>query len=499
MASSKPGFLERFKKYHFEIKHLLVIFSVLVFFLILVSFVHKTSLQELLVNTQDWYQQDSAERMANLTATSLELLLETTGKSAALSDEEVQQTIQAFNIILSQQKLQQSVYEVCILVQRGEEILAIDDGRTLYDYFFETQSGMAAPGAEDSHAKAIQYYRTNLKNQLMESEQIYSIREGEQVFHVFVPFVPKGEYVGAVYIKNTPDFSFITRKIITSYDETALIFASLITLGLIAMFYISSYTVKERDDAQKLLFQEQEKYLLEKVDRQKEELFTKRIYHTHHKAEKVMGFIKDDLRNLSGDDIEETRQRLNRYANFVSRVIYDMKWYDPPLQAIRNPLFRTDLNEVIRFIVQNIFLRTSNHVTYQFKLELDEKLPPVSINEFVVWEVLEPLMQNCVEHSGDGEVVITIRTGYSAEQNTSRITIGDNGRGFKPELLEENEQGVKKLFLENISTKASSRNAGYGCYIAHEIAARRCGWLLDAENLPEGGCRYIITIPNQVS
>lgn len=497
MNSSKPGFLERFKKYHFELKHLLVIFFVLVFFLILISFVHKTTLQELLVNTQDWYQQDSAERMANLTATSLELLLETTGKSVARSEEEVQQTIQAFNIILSQQKLQQSVYEVCILVQRGDQILAIDDGRTLYDYFFETKSAMPPP--DGNHSKAIQYYRTNLKNQLMKNEQIYSVREGEQVFHVFVPFVPKGEFVGAVYIKNVPDFSFITRKIITSYDETALIFASLITLGLIAMFYISSYTVKERNETQQLLFQEQEKYLMEKVDRQKEALFTKRIYHTHHKAEKVMGFIKDDLRNLSGDNIAETRQRLTRYANFVSRVIYDMKWYDPPLQAIRNPLFRTDLNEVIRFIVQNIFLRTSHNVTYQFKLELDENLPPVSINEFVAWEVLEPLLQNCVEHSGDEEVVISVKTGYSAEQKTSRITIGDNGRGFKPELLQENEQGIKKLFLENTSTKESSQNAGYGCYIAYEISTRRCGWHLDAENLPDGGCRYVITIPNQVS
>jgi signal transduction histidine kinase len=496
MSASQPGFLEKFKKYHFELKHLLVIFFVLVFFLILISFVHKTTLQELLINTQDWYQQDSAERMANLTATSLELLLETTGESETLTNEEVQQTIQAFNIILSQQKLQQNVYEVCILVQQGEKIFAIDDGKMLYDYFFDDKARLPAP--DGSHPKAIQYYREDLKNQLMENEQIYSIREGEQVFHVFVPFVPKGEFVGAVYIKNTPDFSFITRKIITSYDETALIFASLITLGLIAMFYISSYTVKERDETQQLLFQEQERYLLEKMDRQKEELFTKRIYHTHHKAEKVMGFIKDDLRKLSCDNIDETQHRLTRYANFVSRVIYDMKWYDPPLQAIRNPLFRTNLNEVIRFIVQNIFLRTSNNVSHRFKLELDENLPPVSINEFVVWEIIEPLIQNCVEHSGDNDIIVFIKTGYLAEQKTSKIMIGDNGAGFEPSLLEADGQGIKRLFLENISTKKDRNNSGYGCYIANQISTRRCGWFLDAENLPEGGCRYIITIPNQL-
>ena len=31
---------------------------------------------------------------------------------------------------------------------------------------------------------------------------------------------------------------------------------------------------------------------------EKESLFTRRIYHTHHKAEKIMGFIKEDVRRM---------------------------------------------------------------------------------------------------------------------------------------------------------------------------------------------------------
>jgi hypothetical protein len=37
------------------------------------------------------------------------------------------------------------------------------------------------------------------------------------------------------------------------------------------------------------------------------------------------------------------------------------------------------------------------------------------------------------------------------------------------------------------------QHAGYGCYIAYELAKQRCGWDLDAENLPEGGCRFTFT------
>ncbi len=485
-------FLAKFKKYHFEIKHLLVLFGVLLAFLILVSFVHKISLQQLLINTQNWYQRDSSERMANLTATSLELLLETTGQGDRHSEIDIQRMVQAFNIILSQQQLQQNVQEVCILVPDSDNIIAIDDGQALYDYFFTKNAIDTAKNA--TYRQAIRLYNPQLRQEIQQSEQIYSIPEGERVFHVFVPFVPKGEFVGAVYVKNTPDFTFITREIIASYDLTALLFAALIILGLLAMFYISSYTVNERDEAQQLLYQERERFLLEKIEREKEELFTRRIYHTHHKAEKVMGFIKEDLRALSPDNFAEVRQRVTRYANFISRVIYDMKWYDPPIQTIRSPVFRTDLNEVIRFIVDNIFLRTSQSATFQFYLELDPEMPAVPINEFVVWEILEPLLQNCIEHGGRQDLKITVRTMAARDGNPARIEISDNGCGIFPELLQSNEAGVKKIFLENVSTKAVQQNSGYGCYLAHEIATRRCGWMLDADNLPEGGCRFVLTI-----
>lgn len=496
MNSAPKRWIKIIQKSHFQVKHLLVIFFIITFFLILILFVQKTSVQELLVNTQNWYQQDSAERMANLTATTLELLIEQSSESILVSGHEKSRMIKALDILLSQQQLQQSVFEVCVLVQDKNQILAIDDGEKLYNFFF--QKGETLNPSNQKHAKAIRIYQHELMDKLQNNEQIYSIREGEQTFHVFVPFVPKGEYVGAVYIKNIPDFSFITRKIIASYDEIALIFASLITLALIAMFYISSYTVKERDETQKLLFQEHEKYIMEKMDREKEELFTKRIYHTHHKAEKVMGFIKEDLRNLSCDNIDEIKTRLTHYANFVSRVIYDMKWYDPPLHTIRNPMFRTNLNVVLHFIAENIFLRTSRNVHYNFQLDLDENLPPVSVNEFVVWEIIEPLIQNCVEHSGSENITITIKSVYDPEDKVTQIIIQDNGKGFSAELMETNDEGIKKLFLEHITTKKDIQNSGYGCYISHQIATRRCGWKLDAENPAEGGGRYIITIPEHL-
>jgi len=477
--------------YNFQFRHLIIIFFLLISFLLCVSYLQKASLQNLLFKTQEWYQQDSAERLANLTATSLELLFETAGQNLTDSDLEAERIIQAFNIIMSQQVLQQNVDQVAIFIQAKNHIVVIDDGRSLFNYFFSSETTTDLPSGAYNYA--IDLFE-KIGEGFSTSEEIRSIREGKSTFHVFVPFVPKGELVGAVYVKNTPDFGFITQEIISNFDETALIFASLILFGLLAVFFISSYTVKERDDAREELFKEREYLIRDAIHHQKESQFTKRIYHTHHKAEKVMGFIKEDLRALGTNTIEDIKLRVTRYANFISRVIYDMKWYDPPLQTIRNPIFRTDLNEVIEFIVQHIFLRTAEQHGCKFQLDLADSLPVISVNEFVVWEVLEPLMQNSIEHSAEKAVTVTISTEYLPELHEIHIYIKDNGYGFPAALLEKSPSGVKRIFLENITTKTDSRNSGYGCYLAFEIS-KRCGWEIDALNIPDGGSCIKLTIP----
>ncbi|GBD93248.1 sensory histidine kinase AtoS [bacterium BMS3Abin05] len=484
----------KLKRFRFELKHIIVLFMILILFQLLVSLVHKISLQRFLKKTQDWYQQDSAERLANLTATSLELLVETRIQNKNPGSDDARKTIEALNIILSQEILQHNVQDVCVLVEKGGRVAAIDNGRVLYAFIFKNDARI--PPSDEPHPQAIQMYG-KIKKKLQASEQIVSILKGRETYHVFVPFVPKGEYMGALYMKNTPEFSGIASEIISSYNETSLIFVALIFLGLLAMFYISSYTVKERDAARELLYREREKQLEEHIHFQKEALFAKRIYHTHHKAEKVMGFIKEDLQSLNAENMEEVTYRVSKYANFISRVIYDMKWYDPPVQTIRNPMFRSDLNELIRFIVKYIFLRISRNTNrVKFHLELDESLPVVHVNEFVAWEILEPLIQNSIDHGGDGELNITIHTCYFPDEKESKIFISDDGQGIRPDLLEENEEGIKRIFLENISTKDSGDNSGYGCYIAYEISRQRCGWSLDAENLPEKGCQFIVSIPH---
>ncbi len=482
----KKRIINKLRKYHFEWKHVLVLFTVLILFQVIISIIHNISLKDLISQTQDWYKKDSAEKLANLTTTSLELLLQIGASDKLTTAKEKDDIVQSFNIILNQQRLQQNVKDICILVPQGDEVYPIDNGSILYSFMYENLQNPHLPDME--HLRAKELYQ-KIGSEIHRMEQIHTVSEENQIFHVFVPIVPFGEYAGALYMRIAPDFSFLADQIKSKYNETSVIFTGLILFGLLAMFFISAYTVKERDETQELLFTEREKNLKEQFNHQKETQFTKRIYHTHHKAEKVMGFIAEDIDRLSDKNIEETRSRVNKYASFISQVIYDMKWYDPPLQTIYNQIFSTNLNDVIKFLTKNVFLRISKQSErFKIKLELDEKLPNININEYVTWEIIEPIIQNSIDHAEGNLVTILVKTKYYPENRRFSVIIEDDGNGISEELMQKNENGVKKIFLVNISTKNETSHSGYGCYLSYNIS-KRCGWDIDAENKAKG-CRF---------
>ncbi len=491
MNMNKEKLKQKPAPYRFEFKHLLFVLVVLIIAQILISIYQKSSLKSFLVKTQKWYQQDSAERLANLTSTSLELLVDNINSFKFLEKEDKQKAIQSFNIIFSQQLLQQNVREVCLIfVNDNDHIIAIDNGKALFDFL---SNRVDSANTNIPHPEALKMFK-NIEAKLKSSEQITSSLDKNDNIHIFVPFVPKGEFLGALYMKNKPDFSFITTEFISSFDVSSIIYSSIILLGLLATYLITSYSLRERDRAQALFFSEREEHIKEQTAHEKESHFTKRIYHAHHKAEKVMGYIKEDLKKIVGMENDGIKFRALKYANFISRVIYNMKWFEPPVKTLRSLTFKTNLNEVIKFIVENIFFRiSSKSELYNFDLQLDDTIPLIHINEYAVWEVIEPLIQNSIDHSEDEKILITIKTENFLEDNNCKVKICDNGKGIIQEFLETNEKGIKKLFLENVTSKSSIENRGYGCYIAYELS-KRCGWSIDAYNIQPNGCCFEIII-----
>jgi hypothetical protein len=491
----KKHISNKLSQYKFEIKHITVFFTVLILFQIIVALVQKSSLDEFLSETHAWYRKYSAERLAIITSTSMELLLENQFLHRTQDDPQNQQMIYSFNVIFKQQRLQKSVEDIFLILNKNHRIYVIDSGQKLHAFLSNTLQPYNYQN--NSHAEGVKLYLKE-KDNIKSDEVIFSSLKNKYTFNILVPFVPDGEYIGVMYMRITPDFSFLTEEISNNFNKVAIIYTSLIFIGLLVIFLVSSQAVKERNEAKSKLFEEHEENLKKQIRLEKESLFTKRIYHTHHKAEKIIGFIKEDVRKMNSENLTKLKGRVITYSNFISRIIYDMKWYDHEINTIINPMFHTNINEVIKFIVKYIFLRiSSKNEMFDFELDLDEALPFVHVNEFVVWEILEPLIQNSIDHGGNKSIKIILKTKYDKASNISYISIADNGFGIKEELLQKGESGIKKIFLENESTKKiEGANSGYGCFIAYQMAVERCGWHLDAENLNEAGCKFTITIKN---
>ena len=500
-----PGF--RFKlpenirsklsRYQFEIRHIIVIFFVLISFQIVLIFFQKATLGNFLRDTQSWFQKYYAERLALVTTTNVELLFERQQKLRAQQDSTDNSLTNSLNVVLKQQLIHRSVEDICLILVRNHRMYIIDGGEKLSQYF----SGTLEPSegqVSSAHGTAVQFF-LGARDEMRRNEKIMSAVTSEKTFNVIVPFVPDGEYLGVLYMRITPDFTFLTSEIQSSVDKVSLIFSALILVGLVGIFIVSSRAVRERNRVQEELFVEHKENLERQIKLEKESLFTKRLYHTHHKAEKIMGFIKDDVRKMNAKNLGELKQQVLTYSNFISRIIYDMKWYDQDINTIINPMFRTDINAVIEFMVQHVFLRiSSKNEMFDLKLELDPAVPLVRVNEFTVWQILEPLIQNSIDHCGVSYVTIHIQTRYDRKEHVSSIVISDNGKGIVPGLLEPGPKGIQRLFLEDETTKTQMEpHSGYGCYIAYQLAVGKCDWQLSAENLPEGGCRFTLAIRNK--
>jgi len=490
------GVKTKLSRYRFEIRHIVVMVILLITFQTILVFFQKQNLESFLGEAQSWFRKYYAERLALVTATNVELTFERQQRVRAQQDSTEMYLAYSFNVILKQQLIHRSVEDICLILVRNQRLYIIDSGKKL-TAFFSNKLAPYEEGGPTAHAEAVSFFLAQ-EDEMLKREKIISTVTQDKTFDVIVPFVPDGEYLGVMYMRVTPDFAFLTTEIQSSFDKVALTFLALIFVGLLAIFIISSRAVRERNLAQEELFVEHEQNLEKQIRLEKESLFTKRIYHTHHKAEKIMGFIKTDVRMMNPENLAHLKQRVIMYSNFISRIIYDMKWYDQDINTIVNRMFRTNINALIEFIVHNVFLRlSSKNEMFEIKLVLDPELPAVHVNEFIVWEILEPLIQNSIDHSSMDFVTVQVSTHYARKKNVSYIYIEDNGAGIAEGLLEPGARGVKKLFLEQESTKnGMGTHSGYGCYIAHQLAVGKCGWSLDAENRAEGGCRFTLAIKN---
>ena len=237
------------KFHHFQMWHLGVLLVFVIMFLIMLAYINSVSTNDLMSRMISIYRRDMAERVADQSAVALEVLLEHNLTDSTYAVTNRRPTIQALDIILSQQHVQRNVRQIYLLTPGKYDVEILENGEAIFDFF--VNHTIPLPKADPARTEARNFFLAAWPT-LRHDEQITSqVDQAGRYFHVLVPFYIRGELAGGVYMKIVPDVSGLLREVGTSLNESAALFSALVLLGLLVIFQVSSYMVRERDEAQR--------------------------------------------------------------------------------------------------------------------------------------------------------------------------------------------------------------------------------------------------------
>jgi two-component system sensor histidine kinase KdpD len=123
---------------------------------------------------------------------------------------------------------------------------------------------------------------------------------------------------------------------------------------------------------------------------------------------------------------------------------------------------------------------------HRIKVSLDDSLPLLNIDSVLMERVIYNLLENTVKYTPAGSQV---EIGANIQEKVVEVWVDDNGPG----LPEGKEEVIFKKF-ERGQPEGATRGVGLGLAICRAIVEAH-GGEIHAENRPQGGARFIFTLP----
>ena len=198
----------KLSQHRFEINHILVFFVVVILFQVVLVFFQGTLVTNFLNDAQRWFQKYHAERIAMVTSASLENLFENQQRVWADGRADEAQTVYSVNVFFKQLVMQRNIEEISLILLKDDRMFVVSNGQQMNEFFKGT---LLPEDTAAAHAPlaAVTYF-TAVKQELLHNERILSEVVNQKTFNVLVPFVPYGEFVGALYVRISPDFTLLT-------------------------------------------------------------------------------------------------------------------------------------------------------------------------------------------------------------------------------------------------------------------------------------------------
>ena len=235
---------------------------------------------------------------------------------------------------------------------------------------------------------------------------------------------------------------------------------------------------------------------------------TERVERTVDPEETVVGFklppaavnlshgIKNILQAVSGgidvvdtafkrDDTERAQRGwkiLKENLQKINKLVLDMLEFS----KVGEPVFiKASLNEIVRSAVDTLVQYAApRNITIDLKT--DDRIPPMYLDTDKIHDVILNLVLNALDAVEDNTGVITVST--TLEQNSTTITVADNGAGIKD---------TKAIFIPFYTSKAKA-GTGLGLPIAKKNIEQHNG-SIEVNSVPGRGATFIVSLPRQKS
>jgi signal transduction histidine kinase len=165
-----------------------------------------------------------------------------------------------------------------------------------------------------------------------------------------------------------------------------------------------------------------------------------------------------------------TDRNLNKIYNLTMNMLAFSKEREPRLAT-------SQVNKIIEEAVETVH-HLADQRSVMLLTDLDEKMPPIPVDEDGLQQVVMNLASNAVEAVNEGEGRVVVRTEFEPQREIIRVTVSDNGPGIPLEH-------IQRIFEPFYSTKGQG-GTGLGLAVAKKIIEEHHGRINVTSGLGEG-------------
>ena len=185
--------------------------------------------------------------------------------------------------------------------------------------------------------------------------------------------------------------------------------------------------------------------------------------------------------NLGKEERIDFMQKIEEETERIREIVKNLLDFAKPKQL---NLKRVQINDIIHKSIKLVHNMTCV-CNVEAKVDLEEHLPPVQVDEHQILEVFINLITNAIQATPSGGL-LTVTSRMGEDGCSVELEVMDAGKGISPELL--------PYVFDPFFTTKGSEGTGLGLFVSYGIIKNHKGTIRVASELGKG-TRFTIKLP----